>query len=123
MFVKQESQLENERGKNEHLKEEADLLRRKALLLDQVSTCCFTQLGPILIASAFAVVICHVRLQWCDSFHSTAVSQARAENEELREELSEVTAQRNSVLEENQRLRAKLENLEQVLKVLQESNL
>ena len=46
------------------------------------------------------------------------VSQTRAENEELREDLSEVTAQHNSVLEENQRLRAKLENLEQVLKVL-----
>lgn len=44
--------------------------------------------------------------------------QTRAENEELREDLSEVTAQHNSVLEENQRLRAKLENLEQVLKVL-----
>lgn len=29
-----------------------------------------------------------------------------------------MTAQHNSVLEENQRLRAKLENLEQVLKVL-----
>lgn len=40
------------------------------------------------------------------------------ENEELREDLSEVTAQHNSVLEENQRLRAKLENLEQVLQVL-----
>lgn len=43
--------------------------------------------------------------------------KTRAENEELREDLSEVTAQHNSVLEENQRLRAKLENLEQVLKV------
>lgn len=43
--------------------------------------------------------------------------QTLAENEELREDLSEVTAQHNSVLEENQRLRAKLENLEQVLKV------
>lgn len=43
--------------------------------------------------------------------------QTVAENEELREDLSEVTAQHNSVLEENQRLRAKLENLEQVLKV------
>lgn len=32
----QESQLEDERGKNEQLKEEADLLRRKAQLLDQV---------------------------------------------------------------------------------------
>lgn len=36
----------------------------------------------------------------------------------MREDLSEVTARHNSVLEENQRLRAKLENLEQVLKVL-----
>uniref|UniRef100_A0A8C9XNY8 RIMB1/RIM3A-C-like N-terminal domain-containing protein n=1 Tax=Sander lucioperca TaxID=283035 RepID=A0A8C9XNY8_SANLU len=44
----------------------------------------------------------------------------RAENEELREDLSEVTAQHNSVLEENQRLRAKLENLEQVLKHMRE---
>uniref|UniRef100_A0A3Q1HJA1 RIMS-binding protein 2 n=1 Tax=Anabas testudineus TaxID=64144 RepID=A0A3Q1HJA1_ANATE len=69
-----ESQLEDERGKNEQLKEEADLLRRKT----------------------------------------------RAENEELREGLSEVTAQHNSVLEENQRLRAKLENLEQVLKHMRE---
>jgi len=33
----QESQLEDEQGKNEQLKEEADLLRRKAQLLDQVS--------------------------------------------------------------------------------------
>lgn len=45
------------------------------------------------------------------------ICQTLAENEELREDLSEVTAQHNSVLEENQRLRAKLENLEQVLKV------
>ncbi|XP_074527704.1 peripheral-type benzodiazepine receptor-associated protein 1 isoform X3 [Halichoeres trimaculatus] len=75
-----ESQLEDERSKNEQLKEEADLLRRKALLLDQT----------------------------------------RAENEELRDDLSEVTAQHNSVLEENQRLRAKLENLEQVLKHMRE---
>ncbi|KAM4619784.1 peripheral-type benzodiazepine receptor-associated protein 1 [Polymixia lowei] len=75
-----ESQLEDEQGKNERLKEEADLLRRKAQLLDQT----------------------------------------RAENEELRTDLSEVTAQHNSVLEENQRLRAKLENLEQVLKHMRE---
>ncbi|XP_034149432.1 peripheral-type benzodiazepine receptor-associated protein 1 isoform X8 [Esox lucius] len=75
-----ESQLEDERSKNEQLEEEADLLRRKAQLLDQ----------------------------------------ARVENEELREDLSEVTAQRDSVLEENQRLRAKLENLEQVLKHMRE---
>lgn len=33
-----------------------------------------------------------------------------------------MTAQHNSVLEENQRLRAKLENLEQVLKVLMGSD-
>ncbi|KAG7279350.1 hypothetical protein CRUP_001258 [Coryphaenoides rupestris] len=44
------------------------------------------------------------------------LDQTCAENEDLREDLSEVTAQRNSVLEENQRLRAKLENLEQVIK-------
>uniref|UniRef100_A0A3Q2D0Y6 RIMS-binding protein 2 n=1 Tax=Cyprinodon variegatus TaxID=28743 RepID=A0A3Q2D0Y6_CYPVA len=75
-----ESQLEDERGKHEQLKEEAELLRRKAQLLDQT----------------------------------------RAENEELREDLSEVTAQHNSVLEENQKLRAKLENLEQVLKHMRE---
>ncbi|XP_064833164.1 peripheral-type benzodiazepine receptor-associated protein 1-like [Oncorhynchus masou masou] len=75
-----ESLLEDERGKNEQLEEEADLLRRKAQPLDQ----------------------------------------ARVENEELREDLSEVTAQRDSVLEENQRLRAKLENLEQVLKHMRE---
>lgn len=36
VFLEQESQLEDERGKNEQLKEEADLLRRKAQLLDQV---------------------------------------------------------------------------------------
>uniref|UniRef100_A0A667ZE02 TSPO associated protein 1 n=1 Tax=Myripristis murdjan TaxID=586833 RepID=A0A667ZE02_9TELE len=47
-------------------------------------------------------------------------SSTRAENEELREDLSEVTAQHSSVLEENQRLRAKLENLEQVLKHMRE---
>ncbi|XP_077403208.1 peripheral-type benzodiazepine receptor-associated protein 1 isoform X18 [Vanacampus margaritifer] len=75
-----ESQLEDEQGKNEKLKEESDLLRRKAQLLEQ----------------------------------------ARVENEELREELSKVTAQHNSVLEENQRLCAKLENLEQVLKHMRE---
>ncbi|XP_071317042.1 RIMS-binding protein 2 isoform X2 [Trachinotus anak] len=75
-----ESQLEDERGKNEQLKEEADLLRRKAQLLDQT----------------------------------------RAENEELREDLSEVTALHNSVLEENQRLRAKLENLEQHMREVAE---
>ncbi|XP_057676159.1 peripheral-type benzodiazepine receptor-associated protein 1 isoform X5 [Corythoichthys intestinalis] len=75
-----ESQLEDEKSKNEKLKEEADLLRRKAQLLDQT----------------------------------------RVENEELREELSKVTAQHNSVLEENQRLCAKLENLEQVLKHMRE---
>ncbi|XP_051903669.1 peripheral-type benzodiazepine receptor-associated protein 1 isoform X3 [Hippocampus zosterae] len=75
-----ESQLEDEQGKNEKLKEEADLLRRKAQLLDQT----------------------------------------RVENDELREELSKVTAQHNSVLEENQRLCAKLENLEQVLKHMRE---
>ncbi|XP_061904499.1 peripheral-type benzodiazepine receptor-associated protein 1 isoform X4 [Entelurus aequoreus] len=44
------------------------------------------------------------------------LKQIRVENDELREELSKVTAQHNYVLEENQRLRAKLENLEQVLK-------
>ncbi|CAL8363603.1 unnamed protein product [Lota lota] len=75
-----ESQLEDERGRHGSLKEESNLLRRKAQLLDQT----------------------------------------RAENEDLREDLSEVTAQRNSVLEENQRLRAKLENLEQVLKHMRE---
>uniref|UniRef100_A0A1A8G2S3 Peripheral-type benzodiazepine receptor-associated protein 1 n=1 Tax=Nothobranchius korthausae TaxID=1143690 RepID=A0A1A8G2S3_9TELE len=75
-----ESQLEDEQSQNEQLKEEAELLRRKAQLLDQ--TC--------------------------------------AENEELREDLSEVTAQHNSVLKENQKLRAKLENLEQVLKHMRE---
>lgn len=37
MDWEQESQLEDERGKNEQLKEETDLLRRKAQLLDQVS--------------------------------------------------------------------------------------
>nr|XP_046185818.1 peripheral-type benzodiazepine receptor-associated protein 1-like isoform X2 [Oncorhynchus gorbuscha] len=75
-----ESQLEDERGKNGHLEEEADLLRRKAQLLDQT---------------------------W-------------VENEELREHLSEVTAQRDSGLKENQRLRVKLDNLEQVLKHMRE---
>ncbi|KAJ7997369.1 hypothetical protein DPEC_G00228270, partial [Dallia pectoralis] len=48
------------------------------------------------------------------------LDQVRVENEELREDLSEVTAQRDSVLEENQRLRAKLENLEHVLKHMRE---
>ncbi|KAG5844374.1 hypothetical protein ANANG_G00161830 [Anguilla anguilla] len=46
--------------------------------------------------------------------------QVQVENEVLRDDLSDVTAQRNSVLEENQRLRAKLENLEQVLKHMRE---
>ncbi|XP_060718575.1 peripheral-type benzodiazepine receptor-associated protein 1-like isoform X4 [Tachysurus vachellii] len=75
-----ESQLEDERGKNERLTEEAELLRRKAQLLEQ----------------------------------------SQVENEELRKELSAVSAQYSSVLEENQRLRAKLENLEQVLKHMRE---
>ncbi|KAJ8412382.1 hypothetical protein AAFF_G00127180 [Aldrovandia affinis] len=48
------------------------------------------------------------------------LDQVQVENEVLREDLSEVAAQRNSVLEENQRLRAKLENLEQVLKHMRE---
>ncbi|TRY57239.1 hypothetical protein DNTS_003308, partial [Danionella cerebrum] len=75
-----ESQLVEERSRNELLAEEAELLRRKALLLDQ----------------------------------------SRAEHEELKEELCELSAQHRSVLEENQRLRAKLENLEQVLKHMRE---
>lgn len=50
-------------------------------------------------------------------FLSLSHVQSQVENEELREELSAVSAQYSSVLEENQRLRAKLENLEQVLKV------
>ncbi|KAG9339756.1 hypothetical protein JZ751_022422, partial [Albula glossodonta] len=48
------------------------------------------------------------------------LSQIQVENEVLRGDISELTAQRNSVLEENQRLRAKLENLEQVLKHMRE---
>ncbi|XP_060768673.1 RIMS-binding protein 2-like isoform X1 [Neoarius graeffei] len=75
-----ESQLEDERNKNERLTEEAELLRRKAQLLEQ----------------------------------------SQVENAELREELSAVSARYSSVLEENQRLRAKLENLEQVLKHMRE---
>uniref|UniRef100_A0A3B4BU36 RIMS-binding protein 2 n=1 Tax=Pygocentrus nattereri TaxID=42514 RepID=A0A3B4BU36_PYGNA len=75
-----ESQLEDERSKNVRLTEEAELLRRKAQLLDQ----------------------------------------SQVENEELREELSALSAQHSSVLEENQKLRAKLENLEQVLKHMRE---
>ncbi|XP_056314894.1 peripheral-type benzodiazepine receptor-associated protein 1 [Danio aesculapii] len=75
-----ENQLVDERSRNELLVEEADLLRRKAQLLDQ----------------------------------------SRAENEELKEQLCVLSAQHSSVLEENQRLRAKLENLEQVLKHMRE---
>ncbi|KAJ8275805.1 hypothetical protein COCON_G00075570 [Conger conger] len=75
-----ESRLEDEQSRNERLEEQADHLRQKAQLLDQI----------------------------------------QVENEVLRDDLSEVTAQRNSVLEENQRLRAKLENLEQVLKHMRE---
>ncbi|XP_053340899.1 peripheral-type benzodiazepine receptor-associated protein 1 isoform X6 [Clarias gariepinus] len=75
-----ESQLEDERSKNERLTDEAELLRRKAQLLEQ----------------------------------------SQVENEELKQELSAVSARYSSVLEENQRLRAKLENLEQVLKHMRE---
>ncbi|KAF4073008.1 hypothetical protein AMELA_G00254040 [Ameiurus melas] len=75
-----ESQLEDEHIKNERLTEEAELLRRKAQLLEQ----------------------------------------SQVENEELKGELSAVSARYSSVLEENQRLRAKLENLEQVLKHMRE---
>ncbi|XP_061156208.1 RIMS-binding protein 2-like isoform X13 [Syngnathus typhle] len=48
------------------------------------------------------------------------LDQTRVENDDLKEELSKVSAQHNSVLEENQRLCAKLENLEQVLKHMRE---
>ncbi|XP_039612744.1 RIMS-binding protein 2-like isoform X4 [Polypterus senegalus] len=48
------------------------------------------------------------------------IDQIQLENNELRDHLSEVTAQRNSALEENQRLQAKLENLEQVLRHMRE---
>ncbi|XP_058631989.1 peripheral-type benzodiazepine receptor-associated protein 1 isoform X9 [Onychostoma macrolepis] len=75
-----ENKLVDERSRNEHLVEEAELLRRKAQLLDQ----------------------------------------SQAENEELKEQLCVLNAQHSSVLEENQRLRAKLENLEQVLKHMRE---
>uniref|UniRef100_W5M523 RIMS-binding protein 2 n=1 Tax=Lepisosteus oculatus TaxID=7918 RepID=W5M523_LEPOC len=48
------------------------------------------------------------------------LKQVQANNDELRDSLSTVTAQRNSALQENQRLQAKLENLEQVLKHMRE---
>ncbi|XP_037125315.1 peripheral-type benzodiazepine receptor-associated protein 1-like isoform X15 [Syngnathus acus] len=48
------------------------------------------------------------------------LDQTRVDNDDLKEELSKVSAQHNSVLEENQRLCAKLENLEQVLKHMRE---
>ncbi|XP_053532817.1 RIMS-binding protein 2 isoform X2 [Ictalurus punctatus] len=48
------------------------------------------------------------------------LEQSQVENEELKGELSAVSARYSSVLEENQRLRAKLENLEQVLKHMRE---
>ncbi|XP_066551248.1 peripheral-type benzodiazepine receptor-associated protein 1 isoform X1 [Amia ocellicauda] len=51
---------------------------------------------------------------------SQLLSQVQVENDELRDTLTAVTAQRNSALEENQRLQAKLENLEQVLKHMRE---
>ncbi|XP_072099144.1 RIMS-binding protein 2-like isoform X5 [Mobula birostris] len=44
----------------------------------------------------------------------------KAQNNDLRGRLSVVTAERDSVLKENQRLQAKLENLEQVLKHMRE---
>ncbi|KAA0716884.1 Peripheral-type benzodiazepine receptor-associated protein 1 [Triplophysa tibetana] len=75
-----ENRLEDERCRNESLVEEAELLRRKAQLLEQ----------------------------------------SQADNEELKEELCVLSAQHRSVLEENQRLRAKLDNLEQVLKHMRE---
>ncbi|XP_051956159.1 peripheral-type benzodiazepine receptor-associated protein 1 [Xyrauchen texanus] len=75
-----ESQLVEERSRNERLAEEAELLRRRAQLLQQ----------------------------------------SQIENDELKEQLSDLSAQHSSVLEENQRLRAKLENLEQVLKHMRE---
>ncbi|XP_066508372.1 peripheral-type benzodiazepine receptor-associated protein 1-like [Hoplias malabaricus] len=51
---------------------------------------------------------------------SQLLDQSQSENEELKEELSAVSALHSSVLEENQKLRAKLENLEQVLKHMRE---
>ncbi|XP_041096232.1 RIMS-binding protein 2, partial [Polyodon spathula] len=48
------------------------------------------------------------------------LDKVQSENDELRDNLSAVTAQRNSALEENQRLQAKLDNLEQVLKQMRE---
>uniref|UniRef100_A0A8C5NBW0 RIMS-binding protein 2-like n=1 Tax=Gouania willdenowi TaxID=441366 RepID=A0A8C5NBW0_GOUWI len=87
---------------------EADLLRRKAQLLDQVSVGSF--LPSQVTVGSFTHLI-HI---------SAAICQTRAKNEELREELSEVTAQHISVLEENKKLCAKLENLDQVLKHMRE---
>ncbi|XP_051973684.1 peripheral-type benzodiazepine receptor-associated protein 1-like [Xyrauchen texanus] len=75
-----ESQLVEECSRNERLVEEAELLRRRAQLLQQSPN----------------------------------------DNDELKEQLSDLSAQHSSVLEENQRLRAKLENLEQVLKHMRE---
>ncbi|XP_035382693.1 LOW QUALITY PROTEIN: peripheral-type benzodiazepine receptor-associated protein 1 [Electrophorus electricus] len=48
------------------------------------------------------------------------LDQYKVENEELRGDLAGVNARHSCVLEENQRLRAKLENLEQVLKHMRE---
>ncbi|XP_051540773.1 peripheral-type benzodiazepine receptor-associated protein 1-like isoform X2 [Myxocyprinus asiaticus] len=75
-----ESQLVEECSRNERLVEEAELLRRRAQLLQQSPN----------------------------------------ENDELKQQLSDLSAQHTSVLEENQQLRAKLENLEQVLKHMRE---
>uniref|UniRef100_A0A673BS58 RIMS-binding protein 2 n=1 Tax=Sphaeramia orbicularis TaxID=375764 RepID=A0A673BS58_9TELE len=90
IVVLQESELSNKRKECENL--EHEVKKRQKRCLDLVSH-----------------LPCPPAAPW-----------TRAENEELREDLSEVTAQHNSVLEENQRLRAKLENLEQVLKHMRE---
>uniref|UniRef100_A0A3Q3W6I1 Uncharacterized protein n=1 Tax=Mola mola TaxID=94237 RepID=A0A3Q3W6I1_MOLML len=94
----QEIELSKKRKECENL--EHEVKKRQKRCLDLVSN--------LLVV----VVICFRML-----FGSTLT---QAENEELREELSEVTAQHSSVLEENQRFRAKLENLEQVLKHMRE---
>uniref|UniRef100_A0A3Q3ANK3 TSPO associated protein 1 n=1 Tax=Kryptolebias marmoratus TaxID=37003 RepID=A0A3Q3ANK3_KRYMA len=97
-FYVQERELSKKRKECENL--EHEVKKRQKRCLDLVSTL------PHFFPSIFAS---------CKSSLYT-----RAENEELREDLSEVRSQHNSVLEENQRLRAKLENLEQVLKHMRE---
>ncbi|MGH0134215.1 UNVERIFIED_CONTAM: hypothetical protein FKN15_054948 [Acipenser sinensis] len=105
-----ESELNDVRGRNARLKEETGHLIQKAELLDQEN-----ELNDVRGRNARLKEETGHLIQKAE-----LLDQVQSENDELRDNLSAVTAQRNSALEENQRLQAKLDNLEQVLKQMRE---